>query len=270
MNVNANEFKNIETAPIRPLKAWRHFKQLIANKEDTEHVFHIIEALNGKSQRKQYLDFVQSKVGQARLTANITLPPLLDNHDRLKRLPDGSLGRAYVDFMEKEGLSAQGLVEEYERFDTGLMDQYPDSVRWYFDRRRDTHDLLHILTGYGRDALGEASLLAFSYAVNKGLGVAFIAYGAGLELRKSAPKDAKVMKAVHEGYKLGKAADDILKYDIMDLLERPLEQARQMLNIGRPKAYHRAHEVMRQNNVDPYDMIAPQDKTPDLSDHIAA
>ena len=30
---------------FRPLKAWQHFKQLMADKEDTEQVFHIIGAL---------------------------------------------------------------------------------------------------------------------------------------------------------------------------------------------------------------------------------
>ncbi|MEP1230747.1 MAG: Coq4 family protein, partial [Litorimonas sp.] len=221
-------------------------------------VFHIIEALNGKSQRKQYIDFIQSTEGQNRLSKSVCLPPLLDDHRTLKQLPDGSLGRAYVEFMEKEDLTAQGLVDEYESYDKGLMEQYSAPVKWYFNRRRDTHDLLHILTGYGRDALGEASLLAFSYAVNKGLGVAFIAYGAGWELRKSAPKDAKIMRAIHEGYRLGKAADDILKYDIMNLLQRPLEDVRKDLGINPPKAYRYAHEVMRKNNLDPYDMIAPK------------
>ena len=32
---------------FRPLKAWHHFRKLIADKEDTEQVFHIIAALRG-------------------------------------------------------------------------------------------------------------------------------------------------------------------------------------------------------------------------------
>jgi len=251
-------FDTFEKTPIEPIKAWRHFKKLIANKEDTEQVFHIIKALNGDSQRKQYQAFSASEMGQTRLDTQVHLPPLLDNHDALKQLPEDSFGRAYVNFMESEGLTAQGLVDEYDRFETGFMDQFPKEVQWYFNRRRDTHDLLHILTGYGRDALGEACVLAYSYAVNKGLGVAFIAYGAGMEVRKTAPKDAKVMRAVYEAYKIGKGTKDILYYDIMELLKRPLEDVRSELGITRPKAYQHAHDVMRANGMDPYEMIAPQ------------
>ncbi len=260
MTKHDHSFESFNKLPIRPVKAWRHFKKLMANKEDTEQVFHIINALNGNSQRKQYLAFVQSESGQNRIAAKISLPPLLDDHDTLRQLPDGSLGRAYVDFMEQEGLSAQGLVDEYARFDTGFMDQYPDTVQWYFNRRRDTHDLLHVLTGYGRDALGEACVLAFSYAVNKGLGVAFIAYGAGMELRKTAPKNTKIMAAIHEGYKIGKTAEDILNYDIMKLLARPLDAVRKEMGITHPAAYDRAHDIMRANGLDPYEMIRPKDK----------
>ena len=247
--------------PIRPLKAWRHFRKLIANKEDTEQVFHIIHSLNGNSQNKEFYKFTASEMGKKRLADQINLPPLLDNHEALLKLPEGSLGRIYVEFMQTEGLSAQGLVDEYKSFNTGYKTQYPTAVQWYFDRRRDTHDLLHIITGYGRDALGEASLLAYSYAINKGLGVAFIAYGAGLELRKSAPKAAKVMSAVHEGYKIGKGSADIINYDIMALLPEPLEDVRALLNVTPPHAYYRAHEIIREHGLDPYKIFEPQADT---------
>ena len=38
--------------------------------------------------------------------------------------------------------------------------------------QRDMHDLRHVVTGYGRDELGEACLLAFNYAQNKNKEVA--------------------------------------------------------------------------------------------------
>ena len=40
------------------------------------------------------------------------------------------------------------------------------------------HDLWHVTTGYGRDALGELSLLAFTYAQEQNRGIGAIAlYG---------------------------------------------------------------------------------------------
>ena len=34
---------------IRPLKAYKHFRKLIADKEDTTQVFNIVEALDGSN-----------------------------------------------------------------------------------------------------------------------------------------------------------------------------------------------------------------------------
>lgn len=39
---------NRKTSGMRPFKAWRHFRNLVADKEDTAQVFHIIEALKGR------------------------------------------------------------------------------------------------------------------------------------------------------------------------------------------------------------------------------
>jgi len=161
----------------RPLKAWRHFRKLIANKEDTEQVFHTIQALNGKTVYKG------------------DLPAILDDHARWKALPKGSVGRAYVDFMEREGLSAQGLVDEYNGFANKIDNNLDPDISWYINRRRDTHDLCHVLTDYGRDAMGEACVLSFSHGQNRSLGVIFIAVLASLEIRKNAPKGAPIFRA---------------------------------------------------------------------------
>ena len=77
------------------------------------------------------------------------------------KCPPGHLAHAYCDFMEREGLTAQGLVDEFDRF-AKHHEQFRDQFRWYLDRMRDVHDMLHVLTGYGRDALGEACVLAFT------------------------------------------------------------------------------------------------------------
>lgn len=172
---------------IKPLKALRHFKKLIANKEDTSHVFEIIEALNGNALLNDLKRFSSTDAGQTRIAERRYLPPFLDDHATLKKLPEGTVGRAYVDFMEREGLTSQGLVDEYERF-TQNHENYDDIIQWYANRLRDTHDLLHVLTTYGRDALGEACVLGFSYSQNKGPGVIFIAYMAAREIKKVCPK----------------------------------------------------------------------------------
>jgi ubiquinone biosynthesis protein COQ4 len=244
------------TSELRPLKAWHHFRKLIADKEDTEQVFHIIAALRGRKFRQVASKFWHSEKGQRLLASNQRLIDVLDDHDTLKKLPAGTVGRAYVDFMEREGLSAAGLEAEYAKFtDAGM--RYEDGIDRYGDRLRDTHDLHHILTGYGRDALGEQCVLAFTYAQNRNLGVGFIAYMGGFELKRRVARNAPIMKAVHEGYRIGKAAKNIVHEDIIELLKEPLADARRRMGIPDPIAYKAAHEAMLSGGVDPYNLLAP-------------
>ena len=240
---------------FRPLKALHHFRKLIADKEDTEQVFHIIAALRGSKFRKIASTFWHSEKGQRILASNQRLIDVLDDHDNIKKLPAGTVGRAYVDFMEREGLSAAGLEAEYAKFtDAGV--RYEDGIDRYGDRLRDTHDMLHVLTGYGRDALGEQCVLAFTYAQNRNLGVGFIAYAGGFELKRRVARSAPIMKAVHEGYRIGNAAKNIVHEDIVELLKEPLAVARKRLGIAEPVAYRAAHETMRSGGVDPYNLLA--------------
>lgn len=241
-------------AGFRPLKAWGHFRKLVADKEDTEQVFHIIEALRDNRFSRSAQQFFASPEGQKLLVQDEYLPHLLDDHAALRRLPAGSVAHAYVDFMEREGLTAQGLVDESEKFRRG-QPRYDDMLERYGNRLRDTHDLFHILTGYGRDALGEQCVLAFSYSQTPSWGTLFIAWAGAREIRKGIPVDVPVYAAVREGQRLGKAAQQIAHQDIRALLAEPLDAARARLGIGEPAAYRAAHAAMRRHGIDPYDLL---------------
>ncbi len=224
---------------IRPIKAARHMRKLLADKEDTEQVFHIMECLNGGSGLRKLKEFASTEKGAARMANRRELPEILDDHDTLKKLPAGTVGRAYVDFMEREGLSAAGLVEESEKW-WGDNKPVEDDFEYYSRRMRDTHDLLHVLTGYGRDQLGETSVLAFSHAHNGGFGNLFIAYIGARDLAKIAPKSARVMDSVREARRNGRASLPLMEEDIVELLAEPLDEARRRMNIARPEAYKSA------------------------------
>lgn len=65
---------------IRPIKAYKHFRNLIKDKEDTTQVFNIIEALDGSNLENDFRRFMATPEGQARFTARKNLVPLLDDH----------------------------------------------------------------------------------------------------------------------------------------------------------------------------------------------
>lgn len=242
-----------ERPRFQPLKALRHFRNLIADKEDTEQVFHIIRALSDNRFVERAREYWDSAEGQKVLAERETLIDVLDDHATLRKLPMGTVAHAYCDFMEREGLTAQGLADEYDKF-ADKTDAPNDLLELYGNRQRDMHDLYHVLTGYGRDALGEQCVLAFTYSQNPNLGILFIAWAGGREIKKGL-KHVPIYGAIREAQKAGKIAQKIAHQDIRTLLAEPLADARKRLGISEPTVYNRAHAMMRAGGVDPYDLL---------------
>lgn len=235
-------------------KAWHYFRLLVQNKEDTTLVFPIFEALPWKGVVNAARNFCESDAGRAIFVAEPFLPALLDDHAALRAMPAGSLAHAYCDFMESEGLTAHGLVEEFEKF-LGDRPRFKDRFQWYFNRMRDTHDLMHVLTGYGRDALGEQCVLAFTYGQQPSLAHLFLGYAGGFEIKSRVKSAAPVMRAVREGQRLGKACPRLVELPIRELLPLPIDEVRAKLGVTLPGKYAEAHRVWRSMGIDPYDML---------------
>ncbi|MXP46738.1 hypothetical protein GRI43_04925 [Altererythrobacter luteolus] len=230
-------------AGFQPFKAMRHFRNLIADKEDTEQVFHIIEALKGRKSARQAADFVQSEPGRELLRKDFDIPAMLDDHDRWADCGPETVAQHYMRFMKSEGLTAAGLVAESYKWLP--QDQRPqDLYEWYFERLRDTHDLFHVLTGYGRDPLGEICLLGFSYAQNHNRGVLFIAYAGARQMKKESGTAAPIFEAVKEGRRLGKAAAKLAHQDIESLMREPIDAARARLGLGKPVVYRECLRIL--------------------------
>jgi ubiquinone biosynthesis protein COQ4 len=240
-------------------KAWRHFKELIKDKENTKEVFPIFEALPWPGLKDAAERFLTSDKGRAITLSEPFLPPILDDHAALRQTPKGSLAHAYCDFMEREGLTAQGLVDEFDEFAKDRP-RYDDQFIWYLNRLRDTHDLLHILTGYGRDGLGEQCVLAFTYGQTPALAHLFLGYAGALEIKKRIKSDAPVLRAVREGQRLGRACPRIAEMPIRELLAMQLEDVRHKLNITPASRYQQAHAAWRTIGVDPYNLLAVEMK----------
>jgi ubiquinone biosynthesis protein COQ4 len=234
---------------LRPFKAVAHFRKLVADKEDTEQVFRMTECLPSRGFSHVERSFCESPQGQRLMAEEPHLPDLLDDHDRLLGLPEGSVAHAYVAFMRREGLSAAGLVAESEK--AGRI-YYQDQVQWFYDRLRDTHDLVHVMTGYGRDALGEQCALGFSYGQYLAWTDGFLAWAGAFEIWRRVKADAPVFAAVREAIRIGKAAEPLYAQHVPSLLAEPLEAARARMNIATPEHYARAHSAYRARGIDPY------------------
>lgn len=94
-----------------------------------------VEELTNPALRiETFLDFVD-RVAEIR---GVNVPPIVDIEE-LRSLPIGTFGRTWADFLDKNQLKP---------ITTG-------------SRRKQLHDGVHVLTGYGTDPIGEAEVQAF-------------------------------------------------------------------------------------------------------------
>ena len=213
---------------LKPLDALRAVRRLMANPQDTRQIFSIFRALRGRSGVKAFHRFQQSPTGAAVLRERRVLLNILSDRAVLSALPAGSVGRTYFDFMEEEKLTADGLVQASQEWDS---DPVSPGMALYRERMRDAHDLTHTVTGYGRDPLGELCLLAFMYAHTRNLGMAFIVAMSWGQL----PKAARA--AVREAWRNGKTARWMQDMDWEAQLPRPLVDVRREYGIADPVLY---------------------------------
>ena len=118
------------------------------------------------------------------------------------------------------------------------------------DWMRDTHDLWHVVTGYQGDLVGEAAILAFSFAQTRHPGVGLIVLGALYEASRYGSIETEVDPrwAILQGFVRGVRSDWLVAQDWEALLSQPLDDVRRRLRVGPPPHYTpvRAQELQIQ------------------------
>jgi ubiquinone biosynthesis protein COQ4 len=219
--------------PHRPWTALRAIGRLFEDPEDTRQVFVVMTALRGGSGRRAFERFVATPVGATVTAERRRLLDRLQDRAALAALSEGSLGRAYLEFVQTEQLAADGLM--------GIaMTTRPEGLgvqaALFLDRLRDMHDLTHVLTGYGRDLLGELCLLAFMYRHLGNRGAALIVLLAmGRFPRGRIGRQAR--RAVFEAFGNGGRCAWLPGLDWEALLAEDLASLRRRLGVADPEAY---------------------------------
>jgi ubiquinone biosynthesis protein COQ4 len=201
----------------------------MANPDDLPKVFTVIESLPGTALERMRARILATEGGPALLAEQPDIVPLLGDRERLRAMPIGSLAHAYLDFVERENISAQGLLDAAA---AGEQAGYPAEFAYQHARLRDTHDLWHALTGYQGDVLGELALLAFTLGQNWHPGIALLiscSFAHGL------PEESLWVLA--EGYVRGKRAAFLPAVRWEDLLALPVGEVRARLGVGSPPKY---------------------------------
>ncbi|WP_174279565.1 Coq4 family protein [Sphingomonas bacterium] len=221
--------------------AFDAIRKLLANGDDTAQVFRIMRALNVGSGPRGYARLIATLDGGRLATEQVELARRFSDRAWVASFAPGTVGAAYRDWLATTGYSADGLVE-VSRITDGDDIRHP--YAWFGRRSRDMHDVWHVLTGYQADeSLGEAALVAFSYAQLGGLGWAFIAGAAALKSLR-VTRGRLFARAIWEGYRHGRQARWLAGEDYETVMHEPLAAARARLGIADPVVYRHAQRVL--------------------------
>lgn len=131
--------------------------------------------------------------------------------EKLRSLPEGTFGRAWADFLDRNNL---------EPLTTGL-------------RRKQLHDGIHVLTGYGSDPIGEAEVQAFILGAKFGFINLLIGIGVLRMIRKRLRDKTQEAKArMWEAYVRGNNSNfDPDKWKPELLWDLPLTEVQEMFGL---------------------------------------
>jgi len=154
----------------------------------------------------------------------LTERPTLERGDvdlrALAALPEGTLGHAFARYFEDNRI--QPFTSPYEvRNDTDYL----------VKRYRETHDLAHILTGYGTDSLGEMEVQAFVIG-NLGLRSGWLILGfAAVLMPHGLPPIWKYSDRLRVAHRRGKQSKSILTLRYERFWESPVADVQRQLGI---------------------------------------
>jgi ubiquinone biosynthesis protein COQ4 len=182
----------VEIPPAPPLatrwrRAFRSMRELFADSDDTEKAMDFFYAIGRREFERNFQRFAATPQGRALLAERPSLVEALADRDALARLPEESFGRAFLAFLERNGFQSMALLELQRKVEARWnaeegMPRLDPMRAWFRDRFVLSHDLHHVLTDYGTDDVGEATLLAFTLGQVPGRGQALLTVGAALEV----------------------------------------------------------------------------------------
>jgi ubiquinone biosynthesis protein COQ4 len=215
--------------------ALRSLRDLLDDPESTEKAFEVFAAIDGSSEERNFQKLLARPQATRLLTDQPSLIALLGDRAALARMPAGSFGRAYLDYLERNGFAADGLLALKASLEAKLRAVREDVPRldptreWFRDRTILMHDLWHVLTGYGTDELGEAALLAFTLGQVGGRANALLVFG--IAARSLAERRLGFVGYLFQAWRRGRRSGWLNALPYEELLPLPLDAARRRARV---------------------------------------
>lgn len=192
---------------------------LMRNPDDTEQVFVLGLIANAPFFPRLLARWSIDPVGSALLAERPAIDSRSVDYPALRVLPDGTLGREYVRFLDERGLDPDLFQPP-----PGL----PEIPAYVAQRVRQTHDLWHVVTGYDTDVAGELALQGFTFAQLRMPSALAIAL---LGSARFGLADRHIPVLVLEGYQRGRRAAYLPTFRFEHHWTKPLPALRAELGI---------------------------------------
>ena len=206
---------------LQSLKMVAGLAAFLKKPDSLESVFSVASSLEGSPLSAQMFRLLLANADLRALIDQQWRPPAIDLQ-ALSQLPEGSLGAVYA-----RQLQAQGLTPDI------LIDPSPiASERDYVTHRlRETHDIVHVLTGFGVDGPGELGVQAFNLAQNRSPLAVMLIFGGMLSTLQNDEPLEPLLHALARGFELGLRAKCVIGQKLEEGWDRPLLQWRQELDL---------------------------------------
>ena len=134
------------------------------SEDGPKYVFRIIYSMFGPEVHKVAEKAKQNPEAKQMFVKREDLGQVLADLERLGQLPEGSVGKVFHSFMDGDdiipGYIIGGMVYSNGHFDK--LQDWDEDAKFLLERAGNTHDITHIISGYGTDFCGEVLNLPFS------------------------------------------------------------------------------------------------------------
>mgnify|MGYP006273757195 CR=1 FL=1 len=211
-------------ARLQSLRMVAGLAEFLKHPGSLDSVFKVAGSLKDSALSAQMFRHLLANPAMAQLVEQNWRPAPIDL-DALERLPEGSLGHVYAHQLRSQGLSPDSLI------DPAPITSPQDYV---VHRLRETHDIVHVLTGFGIDGPGELGLQAFNLAQNRSPLAAMLIFGGMLNTLQNDEPLEPLLSALARGFELGLRCPCVIAHKLEEAWERPLVDWQR--DLGLPQA----------------------------------
>ena len=212
---------------FKNLKILWYTLQLSKNLSKTELVFKLYEAvgegINKAELEKEIEPFVAQNPGILEMYESKNPIWVEEKYDlqALSKYKENSLAKVYTSHMLDLGLKPDFYPH----------DKNTDVFSFLENRNRKTHDIWHVVTGFGTDVYGEVALQAFyhSQSASPEIGFVIISQILGAINSGDSTKMDSIFAAISEGHTLGKTYKPLFGIKWEELWNEDIEKVRAKL-----------------------------------------